>query len=858
MITDLWVEGKRIDLYSDTNIKHTFQVNDIAELKDRQSSFTNSFSAPKTPHNVQIFGGLGISSDTSRVPYVKPDCRMKYEGFDVITKGWMNVTETDDQYKIHVYSGIINFFKAIENKTLGNDLILSEINHTKDLNTVISSYSTGSPFRYFLADYNGQTHFLSNPNMINIDYLVPSVRVKYLWDKIQNTYKFPFTGDIFESDDFKSLWITYPKAPNISDLYKLISQGGNSQSILGFNGDAYLPLLLANITPGSTAWRYSQFLDITEDGNYKISFSAGSSNLYGTLNFWLGINSENIPLQNITNKKLLLSISSNGSFSNGNGEFLYITAGSTLQLFCVKTGVPGGFPIHFGFNVRVEKVNKEDINFQDGLSDLSITDFVKEVVNRYALTIFPKEHSNILSFKTIGERVRTAQVVDWSDKFIERTGEDYIATHYAQRNFFQYQYNDKEGTYYDGYIDVSNQNIAALKTVFKSKTYAPERIKTKYRLNSTTVIDVDVFKFYEKQPHDHPGNPPKYKGLEKRFYFIKQLPVPHAVTIGSDALNEQQQIPNAIVGSFTGLGWQNILGKYYGDYVTILNDSRLHTIDLDTDIVDMIHLDFEKLYYFRQEQQYYILNKINYGNKKSSGEFIRVKRVVDSGLINLGVSIDWIDNNINSTTTWSHYIAVATITGNPSYVWQKRFNNGPWTDVNPNTPTYDYQFGFGMNELRVGYTNGSVSGSSGSIFYERKVETDPNKCYRFEFTSLQALPRTIEFVNLLGQNETTILNFSSAAEIKNVEAKSIISTGGATLINQVVIPCPVIPCLKYEASKFGGSGDDLTVDYTDCNGIHQTLIQYASGVGQFLTIGPFCAKQGTVTTNGALTNVGPC
>ncbi|WP_027378173.1 hypothetical protein [Chryseobacterium daeguense] len=864
MRTDIWIDKKAIDLYSDTSIKYTFQVNDIANLSNRQSTYTNSFTGPKTPNNVQIMDGLGLPSDTSRIPYLKPDCKMKHEGFDLIKKGWMNVTETDENYRFYLYSGLINFFKAIENKTLGDDLDLSEINHTKDITSVVNSYLPGSPYKYFLADYNGQTHFLNNPNIINIDYLVPSVNVKYLWDKIHSKFNFPYVGDIFNDDDFKNLFITYPKAPNIADLYKLISSGHNVQYLFfGFAGaespaTKHKRLFVNNIDPGSAVWRNGQYLDIVEDGTYKIYLDAitvgPGGDPWPNTNYWLGINSEGIEPQNITNKLLLVNT---GSTVISGIKTIPLSAGSVLQLFFEKpfNGHPQYFNAHF--TVKIEKVNKETVDFQDGLGEFLISDFTKEVLNFFGLTMFPEENSNDLTYKTIKERVRSNEIVDWSDKYIERTSEEYIATNYAQRNFFQYQYNDKEGSYYDGYIDVSNMNIDATKTVFKSKTYAPERVKTKFRLNSTTEIDSDVFKFYDKQPNDNPNNPPSYKGLEKRFYFIRQATGTYNVTIGSNATNEQQNITNAVAGNFAGLDWQNILGKYYGDYVSILNDSRLHIIDLDLDIVDAIQLDFKKLYYFKQEQQYYLLNKLNFDEKKATGEFVRVKRSTNSDLITIGATIAWIDGNIGSTTTWSHYMAVATITGNPTYLWQTRFNNGPWVDATPNVLNYDYQFGFGVNDLRISYTNGAVSGFSNILTYERKIEQDPDKCYRFDFTSLQALPRTIEWVTLNGQIASTVLNFSSPTDVQSLNAKSIISMGGATLINQTIIPCPAIVCKIYRTTRFLGSGDDLWIDYVDCNGITQYETQYGFGTGQWYEFNR-CAREGTVSTNGTLTEEGSC
>ena len=74
-ITELILNGINADMYADTFISFTSQVNDISEVKDRQASFTDSFSIPKTPKNVSLLKGLGIASDISDIPYTKPDCR---------------------------------------------------------------------------------------------------------------------------------------------------------------------------------------------------------------------------------------------------------------------------------------------------------------------------------------------------------------------------------------------------------------------------------------------------------------------------------------------------------------------------------------------------------------------------------------------------------------------------------------------------------------------------------------------------------------------------------------------------------------------------------------------------------------
>jgi hypothetical protein len=72
------------------------------------------------------------------------------------------------------------------------------------------------PYKYILADYNGQATYTStsggtSATTINVDYLVPSVKVSYLWDNLFSTYGFTYSGSIFSSPDFTNLYLTYPK-----------------------------------------------------------------------------------------------------------------------------------------------------------------------------------------------------------------------------------------------------------------------------------------------------------------------------------------------------------------------------------------------------------------------------------------------------------------------------------------------------------------------------------------------------------------------------------------------------------------------------------------------------------------------
>ena len=207
----VYINSQLIEISDSKEIVYNKQCNDISELVNRQSNFTYKFNAPLTANNKRAFGFVGNVGNTSNTPYQKNNVDVidSDTGLHLIKGGWAVINQTNKNYEINTYDGLIDLFKAIEGKTFGNDIDLSEIDHEKTMTTVIDSF-TNENYRYIVGDYGGKTH-LDSGTKINIDYLVPSVRYKYLWNKIFSTFGFSYLGNIFNTFDFDQLWLTYPK-----------------------------------------------------------------------------------------------------------------------------------------------------------------------------------------------------------------------------------------------------------------------------------------------------------------------------------------------------------------------------------------------------------------------------------------------------------------------------------------------------------------------------------------------------------------------------------------------------------------------------------------------------------------------
>src|SRR5690606_20907044 len=104
--------------------------------------------------------------------------------------------------------GAKDFYKFIENKTL-TEIGINDLNHLKNLTNVIDTFTNNAlPYKYIVADYNGLT--VSN-GKLNIDYLVPSARKSYVFDRIHQFAGFTYSGSTFLTEAFLNWFVTYPK-----------------------------------------------------------------------------------------------------------------------------------------------------------------------------------------------------------------------------------------------------------------------------------------------------------------------------------------------------------------------------------------------------------------------------------------------------------------------------------------------------------------------------------------------------------------------------------------------------------------------------------------------------------------------
>lgn len=94
-----------------------YQINNLAELKDRNASYSQRISLPRTTHNEQAFQFSFVVGSGSYVPYMKFPCQLFYEGALISPAGAvLNIVDvTDTSIGVQILGATTDLFDTLNN-----------------------------------------------------------------------------------------------------------------------------------------------------------------------------------------------------------------------------------------------------------------------------------------------------------------------------------------------------------------------------------------------------------------------------------------------------------------------------------------------------------------------------------------------------------------------------------------------------------------------------------------------------------------------------------------------------------------------------------------------------------------------
>lgn len=710
----LFFNGVLMPLEEPNRLAQTKQVNDLFSLSTRQTNFTNNFKIPATALVKKTFKDLGIVGNISSIPYELNRVDLFSDnGECYIFNGRATVKQYNGtHYEIQILDGNIDLFKKTENQKI-SDMPLDEINHTKNVPAIINSWTSSLPYKYIVADYNGMA-VLAN-NSLNSDYLVPSVEVPYIWNKIHAFNGFTFEGSVFQTQEFINQWITYSKG---------FSESDNIQEIL-ISDDWRFP---QEASPAYQNWSINfnsasvnalqssdsnMYFKVSESGTYKMDLDM-TINQFQNRNYSLVVHKNRLAGTSATGFPVFLNWSSEGYINSGQQVIRTATfelnAGDviTVTLQPGSSGLPLRFDVGSTADFKLVKLTDSQIDFSDSFLEFSTKDFLKEFINRFCLVPIKDKYRNHYIYYTLSEIIN-AKPVDWSRKFVKKNTESYLYGAYAQRNYMRFKYNDKEGDYNDAYIDVLNSNLPEKTDIIQSTLYSPEKTKSEL-LGSPS----NVYKMWDKEIKD--DNTIKYKALDKRFYVMSFVNVtsPHQEKLESGISGQNQHFTTYPRESFSNVDFYGIISRNYREIGSLLNRALVTNNEMTFKDLDVSDFDFSKPVYIKQEGGVFIVNKIiNYIQGKSCNvELIKLdlfnKEIIP--VVNFISKVEVIKLPQNIFSVKVTYDASKFLTPNV-YVWLDGVTGvGNQSQTSPNNGTVLFAIASDLTRnLTIKITEASVS-----------------------------------------------------------------------------------------------------------------------------------------------------
>lgn len=210
MITDeVYINGRLMDLSENTRIGRTYQSNDIGELNNRQGNYSNQVKFPKTANNQITLEHMDYVNSATTIPYRINTAQIFQEGIDTMKEAIVTAISSDEkEYTVQFTSGNTNFFSLFPDLKM-SQLNIPGMNHVNNFSTVVNSRSSTTGVIYPLIDwFDDSTDDAFKDNKIRADYLMPCIRIKDVFDYMDELTGFTSKGSFIESEDYPNLIIT--------------------------------------------------------------------------------------------------------------------------------------------------------------------------------------------------------------------------------------------------------------------------------------------------------------------------------------------------------------------------------------------------------------------------------------------------------------------------------------------------------------------------------------------------------------------------------------------------------------------------------------------------------------------------
>lgn len=613
----LYVGDTLCDMDDDEIIPINKQVNNIAELQDRNSDFTAQFKIRKTRAMRELFelsGEVGANPD---FPYRKQTCRLISDNIEIITGGILVLDRvTDEYYHVSVLSGNINFFKLIETLKL-NDLSLPDMVNTWDITTAVSTHDVTSPDGADIvypmcepSDDGGAAVSDDGDRIVyKLKHIWPFCKVKTIWEEIFANQGFTVTGgEVLQSDFFNKLYlpIVNRDIADASKYYYSVWWGGTYNvavnEILAFTG--------ATLIKGTETFRTGYYI-APYTATYKITVSviAGAfldppPTLYlveGALGTLVAT------FENITTGFYAVQTYS-VEYSATAGDILWIV---TTPIY------------YYYYSIAVTEIKQALIDYGSvvdarlHLPNISQKNFVKLICQLLGLVpeVTARDRKiRFWNYQEIYDNVPVAR--DWSAYLSERDDEvEFKFGDYGQESVLKFK--DSDDVQPDngkGILPVDDETLPEQQTVVETEVSTCDEVRV---LTNVFAVDISRINFntWDGGSADYKSE----KSIDPRIVYIDRIrsvaSPPYEKTLGlqytDPILGEQvEDIDSPLKASSLEVSFSSLI-VHYANLSRMLTKTNIRRMKFNLPVYEVAGLKHNVPVYLSQYRAYFYVNRIS-------------------------------------------------------------------------------------------------------------------------------------------------------------------------------------------------------------------------------------------------------
>ena len=204
----LYINDQLVDLSDDSPIALTFQINNLADVKNQQGNTSNQFKLPLTQRNRQILGFPDDLAFTTNQPYQKYKAKLIQDGLEIIPYGIGELNGIDQNAaNLTILSGNVDFFDAIDGKlydmgdstsvwsNYGQNLVWQPYDHAWTLDNAANSQQKTEGWIWPVVDYGAIDPVIFG-NPIDVRYQRPGFFIKTAIDLLLKSAGYKGTGSL--------------------------------------------------------------------------------------------------------------------------------------------------------------------------------------------------------------------------------------------------------------------------------------------------------------------------------------------------------------------------------------------------------------------------------------------------------------------------------------------------------------------------------------------------------------------------------------------------------------------------------------------------------------------------------------